>query len=463
MVVLLVAAGWLTGCRAGERMPVDEWLRVASAAGAAPSAAVIGPGDVWRQGRGCAVEMIDPGPLFRDQAVQLGTEGRNGPVCDLAVVDDRLFAVLRDEAVLELDGRDLTLRARHDAARLGQRPRRLSVAGGDVYVTGDNGVTRLRDGRRWLEDRTVTGPVIVNPISGLNASIGRRVYRLDNGAYLGAAVALQNTTDPNMLVFAFNLVDGVAVGLMTPDIREIDRTVIPGVLRRLRAVDDLVFVATDQAAAVLRRESDRLVVARVDRMRGVADLVRLGPRRVGVVGAGFRARIRIDLPDEPPAVRRDGPVDLRDGWFEGRSFIVVESSGAAWLVNDDGGLTPTETAGAPLNDGRSARTIGVDADVAPDGVLMLTTAAGEQEFVDGEVAPPYVVAALDGDIWVGGDGGVVVLRELEEDAFVAVDRVRLPGLITRLTPDTGGRGMRYVGPEAGTGRLSWFRTAPSAF
>jgi hypothetical protein len=104
--------------------------------------------DVCYQTFGPNLLVLPKGEAVPIRKVPLGPEGETGPAVDMTIIGERMFLVLQGDALLELSLADPNLpkvEKTIDAARLGIRPRTLSVADGELFVSGGGGVVRVRD------------------------------------------------------------------------------------------------------------------------------------------------------------------------------------------------------------------------------------------------------------------------------------------------------------------------------
>jgi hypothetical protein len=200
--------------------------------------------------------------------------------------------------------------------RLGFSPRRLSVGDGHLYVSGLGGVVRWDDGfimlRRDVQDSPAQSEIgrVAMSNEGLVVCEGRRIYRLSDGRYVGSAsdlVSAEGSTAPpdGALVFTRQAEAGALVGLMTPDLREIDvdRTTVPvpGIVRSVRVFDGKIWIVTDEEILSYRvmRETDdspsglRLVSVNDIDVIGARDVARVDDDHLAIIGSFGRALYRL--------------------------------------------------------------------------------------------------------------------------------------------------------------------------
>ena len=90
---------------------------------------------------------------------------------------------------------------------------------------------------------------VVESSQGLVASAGRRVHRIQDGTYVGAATDLQPLPEEygvdGGLAFVLQGSQGATVGIMGPNVRVLDSETIPGMVRSIRTIDGLFFAVGD--------------------------------------------------------------------------------------------------------------------------------------------------------------------------------------------------------------------------
>jgi hypothetical protein len=438
-------------------------LRVAHQVGGAHRAMLVRDGR-WYQCHGCSLLVVHPRSVQFESKVELGQPGEFGPACDIAAVGDRMYVVLQDDAVVELELSNPsrpTIELVRTATELGIRPRTLSVAAGEVYVCGGGGVLRWSDRRRFLrdvEDATSVGTAD----AGLVATSGRRVLRLEDGEYLGAASRLWPVESPEIggaaFLFALQATDGATVGLMNGAIREIQSRAVHGQVRSVRFFDHRLWVATDREAIGFALVDGRLIDPLPIKAIGVRDLAYLEPNRYAIaadVGRGiYRPNAEGEKPGEMFAASHREPGHLIGAMSDGRR-IVAGAPEATWVYLIGSSV---EVASKPLERTEQPQleltTVDGKAKISKDlSVIVFGEGAGEQQLAAPGATRHECMASVEGDIWVGHDRGVSVFRRGMDSKWAVLDSVRLDGPVLFLFPERLARGASYVSEFGGMGLL----------
>lgn len=426
------------------------------------------------------------------KTLELGPRGETGPAVDM-VIDQagNMFIVIEDDHVLRLSlevPHSPKETARYSAAQLGIRPRRLSIVGGQVYVSGVGGVVRLADRRKFFDSPEDVGRVARGD-AGLIACVGRRVIRLEDGRYLGSASDLALLTgstsavSDGALIFARQGEQGVLAGLMTPDIREMDAeratTALPGTWRSTRVIGDRLWIVTDSAVAGFRFSDGTLSDPIHVNVVGARDLVGVGTERLAIVGSFGRAfyNIKANQVGQGEAfwqVHRE-PSRLTLAVSDGRNILAGSNEGLwMYLINARAELTTQALAGVPPQPPTSAVVTGAQANIAEDRKSIVITSSGQPAgagvpFVHAEEIGCLIhsVAPVDGEFWIGHDRGITVLRagplvKLGDDqkqseeatllpAYHVAGRLRLTGPVRYIYPLLVGGGASFVSEYGGFG------------
>lgn len=441
---------------------VPDQLRLAHQVGGSHRGMVMHDGR-WYQCFGRVLAVINQKTLLADSRVDLAEPGELGPACDVAVAGDRMYVVMEDDAVVELEMANPqrpTVERVKPAFELGIRPRTLSVVNDELYVCGGGGVVRWSDGRRFLTDaEEVTS--VVKADAGLVATTGRRVLELESGSYVGAASRLWPIADPTQaggaaLLFALQASSGATVGLMNPAIREIDARTVNGRVRNVRFFNGRVWVATDRQAMSFGVADGRLVDPQSITALGIRDFGMLAPNRVALAGDGGRAVYR---PTAEATFAGDTfvrshrePGHLIAAMSDGRR-IIAGAPEATWvyLVGSSVELAtkPIDRTETPIRDM-----------IAIDVKVKITDDSSAVEFGEGETM--QVLAApgasrhecmvfVEEDVFVGHDRGITVFRRDAAGVWQVLDSLRLEGPIRFLFAERLARGVAYVSEYGGMG------------
>ena len=472
-------------------------MRVTSHVGGTHRALVVRDG-VWFQSFENRMVMMDAatGAVFAD--LELAPRGTTGAVGSFALLGDRLFCVLDEDEVVEVDvtlPRDPRVVDRWGVAELVVKPRRVSVVDGEVFVSGDGGVVRLADTRprgEWLDEKGKPLPPVVPPIAlegrdagvvvaavgGPVACVGRRIVRLADGAYLGAATHLEPLPRALGEGYAFILqsANGGEFGVMGGDFRVRASSALSGTVHATHAFGDRIYAVNDFEIATLRIEADpdaaaaavadglppdALAVRLVDLLsvpvKGARDVARIRPNRFAVAGSFGRALYRFLPEGNAPgdtfywAERVPGRLDACKS---DRRRILAASREGAWLylIGDKAELTDAAIAepdrgayavesswgAARLADDRSA----VDINVKGKVTRFPPPRGGEIE----------TLAIADGRIWVGHRAGIDAYGlDQATGEPVLEDRIVLSGPVFMLYPNRVGGGVSFVSQFGGMG------------
>lgn len=360
--------------------------------------------------------------------------GEGGALSDLAVEGDRAWAVSSATALVEFDvsaNAAPAVVARTDAAKLGIEPELVSRVGGETFVSGAGGAVRLSDGRRFL---TGMAPVhVVHGTPGPVTCVGRRIVALEDGRYLGAATALDELPPgvgpPGGYAFVLQGKTGATVGLMGPSFNEVARATVPALVRRVRVCGDRLFAVTDRHLHTWRLDGVVLVEPEEIPLRGGRDIALLRPNNYAVAGSFGRAMYRHRAED-----RREGDafynVDRQPGLLEvaitdGRRILAGGREGFwRWRIGGEAQLTDQSTDLTNIPDpdlsaawGRVRLVTEKDPEGVERGVAVEITqgTSVERHVPDGS---PRVTAVelVDGDVWVGHQRGIDVLRRVAPPA-----------------------------------------------
>ncbi|MFM7260909.1 MAG: hypothetical protein ACKO3W_09940 [bacterium] len=474
--------------------PKTKSMRIVSSFGGVHRRAEI-EGGVWYQSFGNRILFLDAQSGTRLADLELAPRGSTGPVSDFARWGNRLYAVLEDDQVIEIDVsivRSPIVLRRFGRSELGLVPKVVSIIEGQPYVGGEGGVIRLADTKAigesfdedgkpvppvapkaWLSDRTVG--CIIAAEGGPVACVGRRIVRVADGSYLGAANRLIPVPPQWGGGYGFMLQasEGAQVGLMGPDFRERSSSALRGTVHAIRIFDDRFFAINDFEVATWKLEKVpgpdvspgeaeasggyQLGTPLSVPVKGALDIAKVQRNRFAVSGTFGRALYRY-LPegDQPGDTfywveRTPGRLDVS---VTDRRRILASSREGSWmyLIGEEGELS-TKPIASPDRPEFSVE--------AAWGTAKSNAERTEATFFIGDRSQVVVptgggkistMALADGKVWIGHDRGIDVvgfdplLKEI-----VVEDRLRLTGPIVSLYPNRVGGGVAYVAQYSGFG------------
>jgi hypothetical protein len=468
--------------------PKPRSPRVTASFGGTHRKALIERG-VWYQSFENRLLFLDAPTGMELVDLELAPRGTTGVVSDFEVDGTRVFAVLEDDWVFELDASDVrNVRVVQQWGRweLGIAPHFVAVIENEVYVSGSGGVVRLSDAQPhrnlpplprdkdmpdpqrpvvYLEGKIVgrAVPAVGGPV----ACIGRRIHRIADGSYLGSASMLIPLPDAigGGYGFALQASEGAQVGLMDANFRERAAGAMPGKVHAMRVFDDRFFAVNDFEVASWKLdavEGDLTAPHTLGALlsipvKGARDIAKLQRNRFAVAGSFGRALYRYlpegDRPGDTFYWSRRLPGRLEVSATD-RRRVLASSPEGAWLyligeeaemsdrsiVAPDRPLAGVETAwgSALVDESRERVTIRMG-----DRAQVITPSRGG--LVSG-------LAVADGRIWIGHDFGIdivaydPVLREVFSE-----ERIRLTGPMVALYPNRVGGGVTYVARFGGFG------------
>ncbi len=486
LLCTLAAAFAPAGCRSTpprpEREPVERIVRVTQQVGGTHYRMLMHDG-VWYQTFGTDLMILEPRSGRSIRNVSLGRVGEVGPAKDLAVVGARMYVVLDRDQVVELslgDPRNPWIAERYDARALGIEPERVSVVGGEAYVSGRGGIVRLGDQQRVFSHPEPAGPVVESD-EGLVTTVGRRIYRLHDGEFVGSASELIPTAlsrvPEGTLAFVRTASAGAIVGLMGPNLRELDThrltTAVRGEVRHVRTFGDRLWVVSDDQVLSFAVREDRLVRVRDIDVLGAMDVAPSGEDYLALAGTFGRTIYRIRSTSGGPGdtflrTQRE-PSRLLNARSDGR-HIVAGSEEGVWLyrIGSTVRLTeePYEEPGDPMI--RRVSSLDAEAEIIEDGRALSITRDG-RTIVHREPndAVMHVIAPIDGEFWVGHDDGISVisarieiearLQEGRTEGDLSSARLRIDGPVTALFPLMVDDGVAFVSTYGGFGTAAYAR------
>jgi hypothetical protein len=421
------------------------------------------------EGRGTPVKTVEAGPV-----------GRTGAIVDLAVHRGDLVGVVGGDAVVRWDlanPRAPVLIDRVDAGTLGIEPWILSQVGGELFVSGRGGVLRASDGRLFLKGENCGA--VVPTLQGLAAVAGRQVRLLEGGRFIGAATALQ-VGEGGHLGFVLAGKSGSTVGVMGPDVREREGTVLAEPVIRMRVTGDRLWVLSEERIATWSIADGTLKDPVYAKVKGARDVARLSDNLFAMVGSFGRAVYRLHDDREGPGdeftdVKRE-PGRLDQSIFDGRRIVAGGLEGV-WLYPIRGKATLSDKTidVTQLPETKASLAWGTATIDKGDGkpetadesrALRVEGPMGKGRWVAPGEGFVNCVVAIDGQLWVGHSRGITVLRAAQappledEDGkpvpprelqFEQVDALRIPGSVTWLHPLRTGGGAAWVSRLGGMG------------
>ena len=436
----------------------------------------------WYCGLGSSVLVVDLAKGRAIREIELREPGSGGPVCDLLMTEEgRMIAVLEDTSVVELDVDEKgvpEVALETDAMTLGVQPRWVREIDGVVYVGGAGGIVPLSaPGAPRLADTLAelgieAAAPLVETAEGLAAPTGRRVHRLEDGRYLGAATSLvplpEGTGVPGGLAFGLQGRSAAEVGLMTPELRVTASHPIPGTVRAIRVFDGKVWVVDDEAIVAMPIEGESLGEPVLARVIGALDVAPVGESVIAVCGHFGRALYRVETTPAGPAdtffaVQRE-PSDLRTATHDGR-IVVAAGPGGVWRYEPSRGAEITDPPNAAWQTPKvEAKALWGVATIDPDGQGVSIDQAPLAAFAWSPDPPATVHAllAVGNSLWVGHDDGIDLLRfepipeKPDPEApfppgFRHVGTLRIAGPVRFLFPQRVGTGVSFVSEFGGFG------------
>ncbi|MBX3355060.1 MAG: hypothetical protein KF724_05110 [Phycisphaeraceae bacterium] len=450
-------------------------------------------GGTWFVSQGTTLLSIDPrtGRIRSEESVV--PIGSSGAIVDMTIWREDLLVVLEETGLARIDlrsGRQPVTVEVIDAARLGIQPRSVSVVDDMLYISGVGGVVRLPDMKRFLQGSDLVGRVVATP-SGPVAPVGRRVVRLDDGAYAGAATMLE-PLPPSIgidggLAFVLQSRDGATIGLMGGDIREIASEVVPGFVRRLRVLEGHLWAVTDSELVAWRIKGRTLGEEERFPLKGGADIDAINENYFAVVGSFGRAILRKESDTTGP-----GDDFLRVTRVPGRMDLALTDQ-RTWIGSSAEGTWRYALRGKPELIERKVEVWGVPSREASANWGTAKLAGDEEDFRRVEISAGFagakgtwtapdegriwVVTVVDGDLWIGHDRGIAVLRArtggvVVDGAYpvvsspargvtsstsplVEIGSVTLEGPVFNIAPLRTGQGVSFVSRWGGFGVVEW--------
>ena len=483
---VLLAVSFLAGACAPERyVAVDRTdrrpreLQVVSHTGGTHHRLEV-DGQRWYQTFSNALLVIDTTNGRELGRVEPEPFGTGGALVDLALDADTVTVVADQTGVFTVDVSEAAsprVVRSWSAAQLGMEPRVLSRVGNELWACGVGGCVRLADGKRYL-----TGEAVLSACqspSGVVATVGRRIVSVEDGRYLGAASSL-TSLPPGVgpkdgMLFVLQGANGATIGFMDAAFAETASVAVPAFVRHARILGTHLVVVTDRLVHAWKIADGRFTEGEEIPLKGGRDVGILRPNHFAVAGSFGRSMYRYKAEGKLPGdefynVQRDAGL-LEVAVCDGRRILAGGREGFwLWKIGGDAAQTDktTDITVVPAREVAaawgSARVIadkerskgskndwGVSVEVKHDGKSMTYTPEGSPRI--------WSLELVDGDVWIGHDNGVDVLRRTETAAKVdektgkklaaetkveAINRFRFEGPALFLFPERLGGGASVV-------------------
>lgn len=437
-------------------------------------------GQRWYQTFSNALVVIDTTNGRELGRVEPEPFGVGGALVDLAIDGDTVTVVADQTGVFRIDVSEAAapkVVRSWTAAQLGLEPRVLSRVGADLWVCGEGGCMPLEGGKRCL-----TGQAVLSACgtpAGVVATVGRRIVAVEDGRYLGAASTLMplppGIGPKDGMLFVLQGTNGATVGFMDAAFAEVASVAVPAFVRHARILGNHLVVMTDRLVHTWKIVDGRFTEGEEIPLKGGRDAGMVRPNNFAVAGSFGRSMYRYKAEGKLPAddfynVQRE-PGLLEVAVCDGRRILAGGREGF-WLWKIGGDATQsdktTDITVVPAREVSaawgSARVVldkertkgsknewGVSVEVKHDGAKMTYTPEGSPRI--------WALELVDGDVWIGHDDGVDVLRRTEIAAKVdektgkklaaetkveAINRFRFEGPALFIFPERLGGGASVV-------------------
>lgn len=469
---------------------VPRSMRVTSAFGGSHRQLVI-EGNHWYQSFANRLLILDAqsGTLISD--VELSPRGTTGPVAGIAKRGSEVFAVLEGDAVVAIDvdqPRTPRFVRRWGRPELGMAPNRLSLAGDEIYVSGDLGVVRLADAKaegETLDEHGLAVPPVppTRLVDGLAAAgvvaadggpvvcVGRRILRLADGEYLGAASMLLPLAEEHGGGFAFALQtsEGASVGLLGENFRERSSSAVRGTVRSIRVIEGRLVVVTELEVATWKLETTpgpgvtsavegiQLGASFSVAVQGAVDVGQVKRNRFAVAGSFGRALYRLlpegDKPGDTFYWTERQPGRL-DACVSDRRRVLASGVEGNWmyLIGDKAELVTREITSPDRQSAKAEVAWGAASFDEKREEVSVRIRDRSLIHRPSRIGLISTIAAADGKIWIGHEHGIDVLGfDATRGELVNEDRIVLAGPIVAIYPNRVGGGVTYVARLDGFG------------
>jgi hypothetical protein len=479
--------------------PRERSMRVTSGFGGTHRHSVVENG-TWYQSFENRVLFLDAQTGTELVDLELAPRGTTGVVSDFLVRGERMFAVLEDDWVIELDiatVREPKVLSRWGRAELGIRPAFVAAIGDELYISGDGGVVRLSETTRhgtlsidskgraaaperptpMLEGRDV-GRVVAAK-GGPVACVGRRILRVADGSFLGSASMLIELPDAVGGGYGFmrQSTEGASVGLMDAEFRERSATALRGQVYSIRFFDDRFFaindfeVATwrmdevpqdpavasgDGSAAAPKRDFALGALLSVP-VKGARDIAKVQRNRFAVAGSFGRALYRYlpegDKPGDTFYWSRRLPGRLDVAVTDRRRVLAAGREGTwLYLIGEEAELSdaPITSPDRPVSAVETAWGSATVEETRDAVTFRMGDKSQVHTLANGALVSG--LCAADGKVWIGHERGIDVIGyDPLTQQIVFEERIRLVGPMVALYPNRVGGGITFVSGQSGFG------------
>ena len=306
---------------------------------------------------------------------------------------------------------------------------------------------------------------VVRTDDGLVASAGRRVHRVKDGKYVGAATDLQSLPEAldinGGLAFVLQGTQGASVGIMGPDVRAIDTETIRGMVRSVRILDNKFFAISDTEIIVWKiAPGGELHDPKFIPVKGARDIDLLRPNYYAIAGTFGRAMYRLDGDAEGDgdqffkAQRSPGRLSSA---ISDRRRILAGSEEGNWMYLIGGEPQLSEKA---LNSTTAPRRIATlpwgEVSIDKDQKGISLDLIGDEKLAWKPSGGGYVYAleASENRVWVGHDDGIAVLEfdvVDEQPVLRTIGSIRMEGPVYWLFKPQVGDQIAFVSIFGGIG------------
>ena len=426
---------------------------------------------IWYQAFGPTLEIIDGRDGLRISDIREGAWGDVAVISDLSVAaDGHLYVVHAFDRVIKYDltrpRRPVAVETR-TAEDLGIRPLLVGEGDGRVWISGRGGATPFAGGPVLLaeEGRDEYVGRVVDATDGAVATVGRRIHRVEDGTYLGAASRLRrlppevsDRVDPeHAYAFILRGTRASTVGILGPEWRERDSQVFDVPIWSVRVFDGRLWaVMPEEIVSWPIQDGGFLGPPRFIAVKGARDLALVEPNKFAVGGTFGRALYR-DKADSTGdadtfyAVTRE-PGHIEAAASDGRRVLTRGPEGN-WMYRIGG---RSELSDRPLRKNAAPTTSltlsWCDADIAEDGTSVTIEPLSGEPMV---WSPPhggnvYTLATASDHLWVGHDEGVDLFR-MGQTGVESGGRILMEGPVIWLFNPRVGDEIAFVSAFGGLG------------
>ncbi|GEM_PF-2331682 len=393
-------------------------------------------GDLWYVTQGNHLVVLDQETGRKISELDLMPAGRSGPAVDMLVEPTMMYVVLQDSGVVALDRTDARrpwIESTWDAETLGIEPRHVDPGRFGPIVSGIGGAIQLPDLKRLIDHDGEVTSVVELENDGLY-TMGRRVYRLNDDAYVGSAsslacfpsspngessTALGSVLPRETLLFIRNERSGGLGGFAHMEegiLREVDSSrsteALPGGVNCIRVENDRVLIAGPRSVHLFRIESDgALKELWSTELMGIREVDFMGEDDIVVVGEFGQACFRTDKQVNSERFRRASPGGLLQAVSDGRTIRATSHDGIwEYRIGDEANLSSARFTTYP-EPPRSVALLGWEVTIAADGSHAVVRNEIGQDIMPAPVGSHFTtVAAGDGAFWLGHVEGIMMLR-----------------------------------------------------